>query len=144
MIRTTDNPIQTDEAKFAGRWKYNRGRMLIGDNAPLSVDSVADQENNRNHRRRIDAGLQSRRKNAGSGTFFMNMAPAPAPDLLVIRSVAPAPEISLFIAWLRLQLRLLFVFTHVFNPLGVPQLEWKMNSIKCTKLREYTKLFLIW
>jgi len=31
--------------------------MLNGDNAPLSEDSDADQENNRNHLRRIDGSL---------------------------------------------------------------------------------------
>jgi len=39
-------------------------------------------------------------------------------------------------------------FSHIssFNCLGVPQLEWKMNCIKYTKPREYTKLLsnLIW
>jgi len=54
MVGTMDNPIQIDEARFAGRRKYNRGRMLNGDNAPLSEDSDAEQENNRNHGRRID------------------------------------------------------------------------------------------
>ncbi|MPC31198.1 hypothetical protein E2C01_024481 [Portunus trituberculatus] len=54
MVGTTDNSIQIDEARFAGRQKYNRGRMLNGDNAPLSEDSDAEQENNRNHGCRID------------------------------------------------------------------------------------------
>ena len=54
MIGTLDNPIQIDEARFAGRRKYNRERMLNGDNAPLSEDSEAKQENNRNHGPRID------------------------------------------------------------------------------------------
>jgi len=52
----------------------------------------------------------------------MNMAPAP--ELLVFMSVAPAPEVSL--SWL--QLRPLVVFTHqYFDCLGVPQVEWKTN-----------------
>ena len=38
MVGTTENPIQIDEARFAGRRKYNRGRMLNGDNSPLSED----------------------------------------------------------------------------------------------------------
>ncbi|MPC28811.1 hypothetical protein E2C01_022022 [Portunus trituberculatus] len=47
MVGTTDNPIQIDEASIAGRRKYNRGRMLNGDNAPLSEENDAEQENNR-------------------------------------------------------------------------------------------------
>jgi len=31
--------------------------MLNGDNAPLSEDSDAEQENNRNHGRRIDVSV---------------------------------------------------------------------------------------
>ena len=54
MVGTNDNPIQIDEARFAGRRKYNRGRMLNGDNAPLSEESDAEQRNNRNHGRRTD------------------------------------------------------------------------------------------
>lgn len=54
MVGTEENPIQIDEARFAGRRKYNRGRLLNGDAAPLSEDSDADIENNRNHGRRID------------------------------------------------------------------------------------------
>jgi hypothetical protein len=54
MVGTDVNPIQIDEARFAGRRKYNRGRMLSGDNPPLSEDSDADVKNNRNHGRRID------------------------------------------------------------------------------------------
>ncbi|KAK5648125.1 hypothetical protein RI129_003017 [Pyrocoelia pectoralis] len=54
MTGDDDNPIQIDEARFAGRRKYNRGRMLIGDERPLSEDSDAEVANNRNHGRRID------------------------------------------------------------------------------------------
>lgn len=32
MVGTIDNPIEIDEERFAGRRKYNRGRMLNGDN----------------------------------------------------------------------------------------------------------------
>ena len=35
VVGTAENPIQIDEARFAGWRKYNRGRMLIGDNALL-------------------------------------------------------------------------------------------------------------
>lgn len=41
-VDTDVNPIQIDETRFAGRRKYNRGRMLNGDNPPLSEDSQAD------------------------------------------------------------------------------------------------------
>ncbi|MPC84371.1 hypothetical protein E2C01_079109 [Portunus trituberculatus] len=54
MVKTSDNTIQTDEARFAGRRNYNRGRMLNGDSTPLSEDNDAEKENNRNHGRRND------------------------------------------------------------------------------------------
>uniref|UniRef100_A0A1Y1N6C7 Uncharacterized protein n=1 Tax=Photinus pyralis TaxID=7054 RepID=A0A1Y1N6C7_PHOPY len=54
MTGDDDNPIQIDEARFAGRRKYNRGRMLAGDGAPVSEDSDVEIQNNRNHGRRID------------------------------------------------------------------------------------------
>ena len=54
MVGTNDNPIQTDEARFAGRRTYDRGRKLNGPNASLSEDSDADARNNRNYGRRID------------------------------------------------------------------------------------------
>ena len=54
MIGTEEEPVQIDEARFAGRRKYNRGRMLQGDQAPNSTDSEAEVDNNRNHGRRID------------------------------------------------------------------------------------------
>jgi len=59
-------------------------------------------------------------------------------------SAAPAPELSFLIA--RLQLWLLFVFTHlIFSFVGVPQVEWKMYissymKSQCTKLKESTRL----
>lgn len=50
MVGTEDNPIQIDEARFARRRKYKRGRMLNGDQALLSEDSDAVVQNNvRNH-----------------------------------------------------------------------------------------------
>ncbi|XP_064117836.1 uncharacterized protein LOC135223295 [Macrobrachium nipponense] len=54
MMGTEEEPVQIDEARFAGRRKYNRGRMLQGDQAPNSTDSDAEMNNNRNHGRRID------------------------------------------------------------------------------------------
>jgi len=35
----------------------------------------------------------------------------------------------------------LFSHINIFNCLGVPQVEWKMNDIKYRELSEYTKLF---
>jgi len=66
----------------------------------------------------IISGLRSRRKNVT----------APAPQLfswtwLRLRS----SWFSLFL-WRRIQLRLLFVFTHwYFDCFGMPQVEWKMK-----------------
>ena len=54
MVGTAEKPVQIDEARFAGRRKYNRGRMLQGDQAPDSIDREGEVENNRNHGRRID------------------------------------------------------------------------------------------
>ncbi|XP_068222000.1 uncharacterized protein [Palaemon carinicauda] len=53
MKGTESSPVQIDEARFAGRRKYNRGRMLDGDHAP-EEDDEETVENNRNHGRRID------------------------------------------------------------------------------------------
>ena len=46
MVGTAENPVQIDEARFAGRRIYNRGRMLHGDQAPDSTDSETEVENN--------------------------------------------------------------------------------------------------
>ncbi|XP_076031782.1 uncharacterized protein LOC143019698 [Oratosquilla oratoria] len=54
MKGTDFSPVQIDEARFAGRRKYNRGRMLDGDHAPEEEDEDEIAENNRNHGRRID------------------------------------------------------------------------------------------
>src|SRR5277367_5247300 len=54
MEGTADNPIQIDEARFAGRRKYNRGRVLQGDRMASSEDSEAEVQNNRNHGKRVD------------------------------------------------------------------------------------------
>lgn len=54
MTGTKEQPIQIDEARFAGRRKYNKGRLLEGDQPPESTDSEADVRNQRNHGRRID------------------------------------------------------------------------------------------
>jgi translation initiation factor IF-1 len=52
MVGTEVNPIQIDEARIAGRRKYNRGRMLNGDNPLLFEDSDADLQNNILQRRK--------------------------------------------------------------------------------------------
>lgn len=54
MIGTPANPIQIDEARFAGKRKYNRGRMLAGDMDAESEDDDAVVVNRRNHGARID------------------------------------------------------------------------------------------
>jgi len=38
MLGTHANPIQIVEVRFAGRRKYNRGRMLGGDKPPAKTD----------------------------------------------------------------------------------------------------------
>ena len=53
MLGITE-PIQIDEACFAGKRKYNRGRLLRGNRVPQSEHSDALLENNRNHGSRID------------------------------------------------------------------------------------------
>ena len=53
MTGTAEEPIQIDEVRFAGRRKYNRGRLLTSDNAPSSEGSDADIQNIRNHGARI-------------------------------------------------------------------------------------------
>ena len=61
---TQENPVEIDETRFAGRRKYNRGRLLKGDKRADSTDSEADVENNRNHGRRIE----------GHGCLVLKMA----------------------------------------------------------------------
>jgi hypothetical protein len=54
VLGTAEEPIQIDEARFAGKHKYNRGRLPQGNRAPQSEDSDVPLKNNRNHGRRID------------------------------------------------------------------------------------------
>lgn len=70
MIGTDVEPIQIDEARFAGRRKYNRGRMLIGDNPPLSEDSDVNLQNKRNHGRRVDGPWVFGLKNGSDCRYF--------------------------------------------------------------------------
>ena len=53
MLGTESEPIQIDEARFAGRRKYNKGRMLAGDSSP-NESSPENVKNNLSHGRRID------------------------------------------------------------------------------------------
>ena len=41
MLGTAEEPIQIDEAWFAGKRKYNRGRLLQGNRVPESEDRDA-------------------------------------------------------------------------------------------------------
>ncbi len=42
MVGTDEKPIQIDEALFAGRQKYNQGRVLEGNAPAMSNDEEAD------------------------------------------------------------------------------------------------------
>lgn len=54
LLGTASEPIQIDEARFAGRRKYNRGRMLQGDSPAEDRDNHVVIANQRNHGNRID------------------------------------------------------------------------------------------
>ena len=54
MVGTEESPIHIDESHFAGRQKYNCGRILNGYVPPLSEDNDAEVENKRNHGARVD------------------------------------------------------------------------------------------
>jgi len=54
---------------------------------------------------------------------------------------APAPELSFFHGSDSSFGFCSFSQINIFDCLRVPQVEWKMNYIKYTKLNEYTKLF---
>ncbi|XP_076031863.1 uncharacterized protein LOC143019764 [Oratosquilla oratoria] len=73
MIGTEEKPIQIDESRFAGRRKYNRGRLLTGDHAPETKDSDADIVNNRNHGARIDGPWVFGLKNGLDVCYFYVM-----------------------------------------------------------------------
>ncbi|KAK4881277.1 hypothetical protein RN001_004596 [Aquatica leii] len=51
---TEKDPVQIDEARFAGKRNYNRGKMLNGDQPAESNESDAEIKNNQNHGRRIN------------------------------------------------------------------------------------------
>jgi hypothetical protein len=54
MPSTAEEPIQIDEAQFAGKCKYNCGRLLHSNRSPELEDSDALLENKRNHGKRMD------------------------------------------------------------------------------------------
>ena len=54
MVGTADNPIQIDESRFAGKRKYNRGRLLEGNLPAVERDDEVEFENLRNHGDRVD------------------------------------------------------------------------------------------
>ena len=54
MVGTEVKPVGIDKARFAGKRKYNRGRLLNGAERANSTDNEADVVNNRNQGRRID------------------------------------------------------------------------------------------
>lgn len=68
LKKLKDNPIQIDKARFTSRRKYNRGRMLNGDIAPLFEDIDAKQRNNRNYGGRIDRPMILKMMMRGVGT----------------------------------------------------------------------------
>ena len=53
MVGTDVQPIQIDEARFAGRRKCNRGRVLAGDVRPTSTNEDVEVRNLRNHGPRV-------------------------------------------------------------------------------------------
>ncbi|MPC23999.1 hypothetical protein E2C01_017069 [Portunus trituberculatus] len=72
MVGTNGSPIQIDEAKFPDRRKCHGGRMLDGDNIPLSEDSDAEQENNTNHGAELTGlGFLVSNKAQTVGTFLV-------------------------------------------------------------------------
>ena len=54
MVGTEVKPVGIDKARFAGKRKYNRDRLLNGDERAKSTGNEADVVNNRNQGRRID------------------------------------------------------------------------------------------
>lgn len=70
MLGTHANPIQIDEARLAGRRKYNRGRMLGGDKPPINTDEKAQVQNNRNHGARVDGPWVFGLKQGNDSRYF--------------------------------------------------------------------------
>ena len=70
MVGTEVNPVEINEARFAGRRKYNQGRLLNGDEKAESTDSEADVVNNRNYGQRIDGPWVFGLKNSCDCRYF--------------------------------------------------------------------------
>jgi len=70
MLGTVINPIQIDEARLVGKRKYNRGRLLNGDQPASSEDSDAELHNGRNNERRVDGPWVFRLKNSYDCQYF--------------------------------------------------------------------------
>jgi len=64
------NPIQIDEARFDVKRKYNRGRLLYG-NQPSSLEnSDAEIHNGKNHGQRVDGPWVFGLKNGSDCRYF--------------------------------------------------------------------------
>jgi len=70
MLGTHANPIQIDDARFVGRRKYNRGRMLGGDKPPANTDEGAQVQNNCNHGAGIDGPWVFGLKHGNDSRYF--------------------------------------------------------------------------
>ena len=70
MMGTVINLIQIDEARFAGKRKYNRRRLFNGDQPPSSEDSNAEIQNGKNRGRRMDESLVFKLKNGSDCLYF--------------------------------------------------------------------------
>lgn len=70
LVGNAQNPIQIDEARFAGRWKYNRGRLLAGDAPPSLTDINAEVINNRNYGAQVDGPWVFGLKNGNDCRYF--------------------------------------------------------------------------
>lgn len=70
LVGNAQNPIQIDEAHFAGRRKYNRGRLLARDAPPSLTDIIAEVINNRNYGARVDGPWVFGLKNGNDCRYF--------------------------------------------------------------------------
>ncbi|VVC25533.1 ISXO2-like transposase domain [Cinara cedri] len=70
VVENAQNPIQIDEARFAGRRKYNRDRLLAGDAPPSLKDISAKVINNRNHGARVRGSRVFGLKNGNDCRYF--------------------------------------------------------------------------
>ena len=89
MVGTVAEPIQIDEVRFAGKWKYNRKRFRQGNLAPESVDSEAEVENNRSDGRwvfRLEKGVDCR-------YFYVDRVDTNMLSPIIIQECAPGSVI---------------------------------------------------